>query len=62
MIILSMKLTEKDKIIEESFGVKLVKARECKCLGKYQEAIDRYGKVLFMKENSDVLIELAEIY
>lgn len=57
-----MKLTSKDKIINESLDSKLAQARELNRAKKYQQAIQVYRKVLFLKENNDVLIEMAQIY
>lgn len=44
-----MKLTSKDKIINESLETKLTQARELNKANKYQQAIQVYRKVLFLK-------------
>ena len=46
-----MKLSSKDKILDDSATIKLNKARELKTSHKYQQAIEMYHKVIFIKEN-----------
>ena len=44
-----MKLTSKDKIINDSFDEKLCKARQLKTDGHLQAALEFYRKALFLK-------------
>lgn len=57
-----MKLSSKDRIINDSSEEKLALARSLRNSGNFQGAIEMYHKVLFLKENIDALVEMAEIY
>jgi hypothetical protein len=57
-----MKQTSKDKIINESLGDKLALARDLRREEKCSEAIEAYHKVLFLREDGQFMLELAEIY
>jgi hypothetical protein len=57
-----MKQTSKDKIINESLADKLSLARDLRREERYGEAIEAYHKVLFLREDPQFMLELAEIY
>ena len=54
-----MKLSSKDKIINESFDEKLAKARDFKKVGQFQSALEFYHKALFLKESVEALVEMG---